>query len=217
MTKQKALIKPYVFFTVGLFINSLGVALVTKAELGTSPISSIPYTLSLGFAPSLGTFTLYMSLVLITLQLLLLGKNFPKQYLLQLPVSFFFSYFIDFSMNLLTFVNPSVYAQKLLLLLTGCFVLGFGVFIEVTANVVMLPGECFVNAVSITYHTDFGKTKIIFDSSLAALAIGISLLLYGKVNGVREGTLIAAVLVGMIARLLKLFYVLSTMRRSSSL
>lgn len=144
-----------------------------------------------------------MSLFLIALQLLILGRSFPRQYLLQLPVSFLFSYFIDFSMKLLAFLKPDHYAQKLLLLLVGCFVLGFGVFIEVAANVVMLPGECFVNAVSMTYHTDFGKTKIIFDSSLAALAIGISLLLYGKVNGVREGTLIAAVLVGMIARLLK--------------
>ena len=191
MTKQKERIRRYLLFMIGLFINSLGVTLVTRADLGTSPISSIPYVLSLGFAPSLGTFTLYMSLFLIAL------------HLLQLPVSFLFSYFIDFSMKLLAFLKPDHYAQKLLLLLVGCFVLGFGVFIEVAANVVMLPGECFVNAVSMTYHTDFGKTKIIFDSSLAALAIGISLLLYGKVNGVREGTLIAAVLVGMIARLLK--------------
>ncbi|MCI8854855.1 MAG: YitT family protein [Lachnospiraceae bacterium] len=203
MTKQKERIRRYLLFMIGLFINSLGVTLVTRADLGTSPISSIPYVLSLGFAPSLGTFTLYMSLFLIALQLLILGRSFPRQYLLQLPVSFLFSYFIDFSMKLLAFLKPDHYAQKLLLLLVGCFVLGFGVFIEVAANVVMLPGECFVNAVSMTYHTDFGKTKIIFDSSLAALAIGISLLLYGKVNGVREGTLIAAVLVGMIARLLK--------------
>lgn len=203
MTKQKERIRRYLLFMIGLFINSLGVTLVTRADLGTSPISSIPYVLSLGFAPSLGTFTLYMSLFLIALQLLILGRSFPRQYLLQLPVSFLFSYFIDFSMKLLAFLKPDHYAQKLLLLLVGCFVLGFGVFIEVAANVVMLPGECFVNAVSMTYHTDFGKTKITFDSSLAALAIGISLLLYGKVNGVREGTLIAAVLVGMIARLLK--------------
>ncbi|MCI8599224.1 MAG: YitT family protein [Lachnospiraceae bacterium] len=203
MKKQKELIKRYLLFTVGLFINSLGVALVTKAELGTSPISSIPYTLSLGFSPSLGAFTLYMSLILIILQLLILRKNFPKQYFLQLPVSFLFSYFIDFSMNLLGFLEPGSYIQKLSLLFIGCFVLGLGVFIEVVANVVMLPGECFVNAVSISYHTDFGKTKIVFDSSLALFAVIISFILYRNIKGVREGTLIAAVLVGMIARLLK--------------
>lgn len=73
------LIKRYLFFLAGLFVNSFGVAFITKANLGTSPISSIPCTLSLGFRPTLGMFTLYMSLVLIAVQLLLLRKKFPKK------------------------------------------------------------------------------------------------------------------------------------------
>ena len=36
-------LKRYIIFFIGLYINSLGVALITKASLGTSPISSIPY------------------------------------------------------------------------------------------------------------------------------------------------------------------------------
>ena len=40
-------LKRYVIFLIGLFVNSLGVSLITKASLGTSPISSIPYVLSL--------------------------------------------------------------------------------------------------------------------------------------------------------------------------
>lgn len=40
-------LKRYILFLIGLFINSLGVSLVTKANLGTSPISSIPYVLKL--------------------------------------------------------------------------------------------------------------------------------------------------------------------------
>lgn len=40
-------LKRYILFLTGLFINSLGVSLVTKANLGTSPISSIPYVLNL--------------------------------------------------------------------------------------------------------------------------------------------------------------------------
>ena len=42
-------LKRYLIFLVGLFVNSLGVSLITKANLGTSPISSIPYVLSLNF------------------------------------------------------------------------------------------------------------------------------------------------------------------------
>ena len=41
--------KRYIVFFIGLFINALGISFITKADLGTSPISSIPYTLYLYF------------------------------------------------------------------------------------------------------------------------------------------------------------------------
>ena len=68
-------LKRYLIFFVGLFINSLGVALITKANLGTSPISSIPYVLSLGFSLTLGQFTIIFSVFLILLQIIILRKN----------------------------------------------------------------------------------------------------------------------------------------------
>ena len=50
-------VRRYIVFLLGLFINSMGVGLITKANLGTSPISAIPYVLSLRFSLSLGEFT----------------------------------------------------------------------------------------------------------------------------------------------------------------
>lgn len=192
--------KRYLFFLAGLFINSFGVSFITKAALGTSPISSVPYTLSLGFSPTLGMFTLYMSIVLILIQMLLLRKDFPRQYLLQIPVSFLFSWFIDMTMELLGFLSPAAYPAKVICLLLGCAILGFGVFMEMAAGVVMLPGECFVNAISRTFNTDFGRTKVAFDTSITVAAAIIGIVLYRELAGVREGTIVAAVLVGMIAR-----------------
>ena len=192
--------KRYLFFLAGLFINSFGVSFITKAALGTSPISSVPYTLSLGFSPTLGMFTLYMSIVLILIQMILLRKDFPRQYLLQIPVSFLFSWFIDMTMELLGFLSPAAYPAKVICLLLGCAILGFGVFMEMAAGVVMLPGECFVNAISRTFHTDFGRTKVAFDTSITVAAAIIGIVLYRELAGVREGTIVAAVLVGMIAR-----------------
>lgn len=68
-------VKRYLVFVIGLFINSLGVSLITKASLGTSPISSIPYVLSLKLPMTLGEFTIFFSVLLILLQLLILRKN----------------------------------------------------------------------------------------------------------------------------------------------
>ncbi len=194
-------VKRYLLFLVGLFINALGVSLVTKASLGTSPISSIPYVLSLNFPLTLGNFTILFSIFLILLQLLILRKNFNWENILQIPVSIAFGYFIDLTMYLFFWVNPQNYIIKILALLAGCIVLGFGVYMEVLADVVMLPGESFVRAIVQTWNTNFGTTKILFDSSMTVIAGVLSFFFFGKLNGVREGTIIAALLVGFIARL----------------
>lgn len=198
MSKQE-LAKRYLF-VAGLFVNSLGISLITKAEMGTSPISSIPYTLSIGFAPSLGMFTLFYSLLLICLQLVILRSRFPKEYWLQIPVSLGFSCFIDLTMGMLDFLNPQGYLWQLVSLLIGCVVLGVGVFMEMAANVVMLPGECTVQAISSTLHTDFGKSKVAVDMTMALVAAVLGLVMYQELAGVREGTFISALLVGFLAR-----------------
>ncbi len=199
MSKQE-LTRRYLFFIAGLYVNSLGISLITKAELGTSPISSIPYTLSIGFPLSLGMFTLFYSLLLIVIQLLILGRRFPRQFWLQLPVSLGFSLFIDLSMGSLWFLSPESYPVKLICLLVGCLVLGVGVFMEMAASVVMLPGECTIKAISSTWNKDFGKTKVAVDLTMALSAAALGFFLYGALTGVREGTLISALLVGLIAR-----------------
>lgn len=194
-------LKRYIVFLIGLFINSLGVSLITKASLGTSPISSIPYVLSLNFPFTLGQFTIAFSLLLIVLQLFILRRNFKAEHLLQIPISILFGYFIDLTMVMLFFVNPQTYITSLAYLLVGCLILGFGVYTEVLANVAMLPGESFVRAVSSTWKTEFGSTKVGFDVSLTVIAAVLSLFFAHRLDGVREGTIIAALLVGFIARL----------------
>ena len=194
-------LKRYIIFLIGLFINSLGVSLITKANLGTSPISSIPYVLSLNFPLTFGEFTIAFSLALIVIQLIILRRNFKLEHLLQIPISILFGYFIDLTMVLLFFIQPQNYLLSLVYLLIGCVILGFGVYTEVLANVAMLPGESFVRAVSSTWKTEFGSTKVAFDASLTIIAAILSLLFTHRLNGVREGTIIAALLVGFIARL----------------
>ena len=193
-------LKRYIIFLVGLFVNSLGVSLITKANLGTSPISSIPYVLSLNFPLTLGNFTIIFSILLIILQLFILRKNFKLEHLLQIPISILFGYFIDLTMLLFSFVNPTAYIAKLIYLLIGCVILDFGVYMEVLADVAMLPGESFVRAIVQTWHREFGSTKVCFDVSMAVIAAALSFILAHRLDGVREGTVIAALLVGFLAR-----------------
>lgn len=197
---KKELIKRYVILLTGLFINSFGISFITKAGLGTSPISSVPYTLSLAFKLTMGEFTIIVSLLLIIIQVILLGKQFRLRELLQIPVSFLLGYFIDISMALLEWLNPQNYVLQLLCLLTGCLILGFGVYTEFLADVVMLPGEAFVRAITQRFHTEVGNTKIGVDVSMVLSSVVISLAASGELRGVREGTFITAMLIGTIVR-----------------
>ena len=200
---RKELLKRYDFLFLGLFVNALGVSFITKAGLGTSPITSIPYTLSLGFTPTVGIFTFLFNILLLLIQLVLLRKRFNPADFLQIPVIVIFSLFIDLTMSILSFMQPSAYIFKIIALIIGCFILGFGVFMEMVANVVMLPGEATVRAISSVSHTDFGKNKIIFDTTMTIVAAVMAIIMFHSIQGVREGTIIAAVLVGATAKFCK--------------
>ncbi|MFR1325760.1 MAG: YczE/YyaS/YitT family protein [Bacteroides cellulosilyticus] len=98
---KRELTARYLFFIAGLFVNAFGISLIIKANLGSSPISSLPYTLSLKFPVTLGQFTLLLNAVLIAGQIWLLKRDFRKEQFLQIPVAILFSFFIDCSMALL--------------------------------------------------------------------------------------------------------------------
>lgn len=192
-------IKRYIVFLIGLFISSLGVSIITKANLGTFPISSIPYVLSLKFSLTLGQFTILFSILLVALQLLILRKNFKLEHLLQIPISFLFGYFIDYTMILLSKMSFNKnYLFSIIFLIIGCLVLAIGVYLEVIANVAMLPGESFVRAISDTWHKKFGTIKVIFDVSMTVIAGILSFVFFYQLQGIREGTIVAAILVGFI-------------------
>jgi uncharacterized membrane protein YczE len=193
--------KRYLVFLIGLFVNAFGVSFVTKSALGSSPISVIPYVLSLRFSPTLGQFTILFSVLLILLQILILRKNFRLEDLIQLPVSIVFGYFIDFTMYLLQALDPTLYVMKLLSLLVGCIILGFGVYLEVIADVAMLPGESLVRAIVRTWNKNFGNVKITIDATYTILAALLSVLFFAGLQGVREGTILAALLVGQFAKI----------------
>lgn len=197
---KKEIILRYIVFIIGLFINAVGITMIIKASLGSSPISSLPYTLSLKYPVTLGEFTFLFNLLLILGQIGFLRREFQKRQLLQLPISILFSFFIDFSMRLFDCFTPGSYIVQMVFLFTGCAILGLGISFEVIAGVVMLSGEAFVKTISQKSRKEFGIIKIIFDSSLALSACIASLVLFGNIATVREGTITAALTVGLFAR-----------------
>ena len=208
MRNRIELVKRYVFFFFGILTNALGVAFITRSSLGVGPTTCIPYVISV--IPAVQNFKFYIPLsygamnflfcfLLLLIQLVILRKKFNKIQWLQLPVALFFSVLLDVAMKITANIRVDFYVYALLWTLLGCVLRAFGVSCQVLADVVMLPTEAFVKAVSDASKKEFSLCKLLLDALMTALAVGISFLFIHHLTGVREGTLISVLIIGPIS------------------
>ena len=194
------ILKRYLLLLLGLSIMAFGVAFSIKASLGTSPISSVPYVVSL-FAPlTVGTATIIMHCVFIVMQILILRRDYHPIQLMQLPVAFFFGYLTDFGVWAVQGISYDTYWQQWIICIIGIFLVAAGVSLEVKAGVVVLAGEGVVLAICKVLPVKFGYMKVGFDVTLVVVACLLSVVFTGQLQGVREGTVAAAIFVGLIAK-----------------
>lgn len=180
----------------------MGITFVTKSNLGTTAIASIPYVLSLAFKPSFGMFTFLANLTFLLMQILILRKDFPKIQYLQLIVGPILGLFVDIWMSFFGFLNPINFLSRIAVTILGCFVLAMSITLQLKADVVVNPGEGIVNTLAYKAKTEFGKIKSYFDISLIIIAGILSFILMGKINGIGLATLITAALIGPLVRLI---------------
>lgn len=195
--------KRYILFILGLFFAAIGVAFTKHGELGVSPISSVANVFSCKFSFfSLGTWLIIWNCILIVGQIVVLRKNFQLIQLLQVPLSFLFGWFTDIGMWVVAEIPIPNYFVRMTMVLIGVIILGFGISLSVTANVILNSGEAFVKAISDTYRKEFGNVKIVFDVTCVVLAVVLSLILFDfTIVGAREGTIISALLTGLVVKI----------------
>lgn len=200
MKLPRRLVPRCLLLFLGLLIMAFGIAFSIKAGLGTSPISSLPFVLSQFTPLTVGTATIALHVTLILLQILLLRRRYDPLQLLQLPVAFLFGWLTDFSVWAVSAISAPSYPVQWLLCIIGIILVGVGVSFEVTANMVTLAGEGMVLAVCKAFPLKFGNVKVGFDVTLVLVACVLSILFLGRLEGVREGTVAAAICVGLIAK-----------------
>lgn len=196
------IIRRYTLFIIGLFIASMGVALSTKAGLGTSPVASLPYTVSLmSGALSFGGWLNALSVTQIATQVVLLkGKCNYVEIFLQTVLAIAYGYLTDFSCYLIRGLAADTYPLQFLYMALSCFVLGLGIWIQLKGNVAMLPGEAMNRAIAQVSGKRYENIKIFFDVLYIAISAALCLLFLGGLKGVREGSIIAAIAVGTIIK-----------------
>ena len=188
-------------YVIGLLIMTLGVAISVKSNLGVSPVSSIPYTITCVVGLEMGKATILFHAVLVLLQILLLRRAFQAKNLLQIFAGILFGYFTTFCNSLMVFFpDPTNLIVRLAMMLFSTGLIAFGLFWYVPADIIPLAGEGAMLAISKTIKKPFPTVKIAFDVTMVVISLVTCLICLHSLGSVGIGTIAAAILVGMELR-----------------
>ena len=182
---------------------TLGVALSVKSNLGVSPISSIPYTITRVTGMDLGVATTVFAIFMVILQMILLRKQFNIINLLQLPIGILFGLFLSLCCGLMVYLpEPSAIITKLVLALISTVIVALGVFMYVPAGFVPLAPEGAILAICKIKNFKFPNVKLFSDITMVVVSGITCLVVIKELGSVGIGTIIAAVLVGSEVKLM---------------
>lgn len=196
-----------IVYLIGLFIMTLGISMSVKSNLGVSPVSSIPYTITCITGLEMGKATILFHIVLVALQFLILRGAFQIKSLLQVVVGVIFGYFTTFSNYLFSFLpTTDNLFIRLIMMLGSTVLIAVGIFFYLPADIIPLAGEGVMKAVADVTHIPFNKVKIAFDVTMVAISLISCLIVLRTLGSVGIGTVIAALLVGAILGVVTKFF-----------
>ncbi|WP_458404130.1 YczE/YyaS/YitT family protein [Methanobrevibacter sp.] len=181
----------------GLFLITLGVAFSIKSDLGSAPVSSIPYAMNLIWAIEIGVATFMFHAFLVLIELILLRMDFKAKHFLQVFIGVVFGAFTSFSVSLMTFIpEANSFIVALAMIAVSIFLIALGLFFYVPTNIIPLSVEGVTQAIAIVTDQPFAKIKVFLDISIVSTALVLSLVFLGNFGSVGLGTVLGAVFVG---------------------
>jgi len=194
--------KRLLFYFVGLFILAFAVSISKMSGLGVSPVSSVANSISIAFSIDLGLTTAAVFCCYVLVEILILRKEFPLFQILQVPCAVLFGYFVSFTGSLIKGWVPQSYIERLLMIILSTVMVAVGFKLYLHANIVPQAGDGLVNVIVQKTCKKQSTIKNLFDICSVLVAIVVSLIFTGKIQGVREGTVIAALGVGRVLAVL---------------
>lgn len=203
--KNKNLLNRFIIYVIGLFILALGVAFSINSKLGVSPVNSLPYVVSVISGIKMGTCVIVIFSSYILLQILILRKEFKWINLTQLLFSTIFGYFVNFAKYILGDFSIPTYIGQLVMMTIGMFLVALGITLYMNAKLINMPMEGLTDAIQRKFlkSLSFQDVKVIMDSIVVIVGIILSFVFLGKIDGIREGTILSAILIGLIMKQLK--------------
>ena len=185
-------------YCVALFLLALGVAISVNGNLGVSPVNSLPYIISQIINVPMGTCVTALFCFYILLQIIILRREFQPIQLLQIVFSTVFGYFVDFAKLLIgDFVIPT-YFGRLTMLGISIVLIAVGITLYMDTELVPMSTEGLSSCLAKKLNKPFPTMKTVMDCVIVGTGLTLSLVFLGKLDGIREGTIITAVVVGKL-------------------
>jgi uncharacterized membrane protein YczE len=192
----------YIF---SLALLAFGVAFAINSNLGLSPVISLPYVLGYVLHVPLSTSIIIVFSIYVLLQIMILRKDLKLYLLIPLLFAIVFGYFVDFFQWVLgDFILPT-YLGQLVMVVFSAFCIGSGIAMYMSVHLIPLPMEGLVGAITeaLKGKVKFFVVKLTVDCINVVLAMILSMIFLGKLVGIREGTVITALLLGPIVGLVQ--------------
>ncbi|MBE6976573.1 MAG: hypothetical protein E7439_05190 [Ruminococcaceae bacterium] len=190
-------------YCIGLLVIAFGVAISVNSNLGVSPVNSLPYVVSQIINVPMGTCVTVIFCFYILLQVLLLGKKFKPIQLLQIVFSTLFGYFVDFAKWAVgDFAIPTYFGQ-LAMLAISIILIALGVLLYMDVKLVPMPMEGLSSCIADKLSKPFPTMKTVVDCIVVAIGTALCFIFLGGLDGIREGTIITAIVTGKVIGLMK--------------
>lgn len=190
-------------YTLGMLLMAIGVNISVTAGLGVSPVNSFPYVVSLVIGVDTGTCVSALFVFLVLVQIIILRKEFPPIQLTQIIFSVIFGYFVDWTYPLISLLETDTYILRALLSGTSMVTLSFGLTVYLRAKLVPMPMEGLNLAIAGKTHIAFYKVKMTADVGFITASVLVSWFGLGGLVGIREGSIVAAYVVGRLVPVMK--------------
>lgn len=188
-------------YAVGLLFMAFGVAFSVNSGLGVSPVNSLPYVVSLVLGVDMGSCVIGVFSFYVLVQILIYRRDFKWINLTQIVFSTLFGYFVDFAKAVVGDFALPTYPGQLIMLAVSMVLVALGVCLYMDAGLVNMPMEGMTNAIAERIvKKPFHDVKVAVDCLAVAAAILLSFVGLGGLEGIREGTLLCALLVGKMMK-----------------
>jgi uncharacterized membrane protein YczE len=187
-------------FFAGLIILAVGIAFFIKADFGMSVIQSVAYLISLAVPElSFGTVSYLLQFVLIV-TLCIIVRKFSIRFIISFGSAVLYGYTLDLVVYLMRNLSANNIAVRILFFAAGFFLVVVAVTLFFRTNIPLMPYDIFVTEIANTKKISKSNVKIIYDLCYLAVALTLSLSIFGKLVGIGIGTIISGLFSGVAVK-----------------